>query len=143
MRLYDTEYKIEDYSNPEWRWKNFTLNELKSKGDNLVMFNEAAMDRLQALRDHLGIPLHIVSAYRSVAHNKAVGGKPHSMHLQAKAFDISLSNFDDPNILYQGAIDVGFHGFGFYQTFFHTDIGRPRYWNQAPQYVIDYIESIR
>mgnify|MGYP003667875523 CR=1 FL=1 len=28
------------------------------------------------------------------------------------------------------AIAVGFKGFGYYQTFLHVDLGRPRFWGQ-------------
>ncbi len=52
------------------------------------------MDKLQALRDRLGKPLIVRSAYRSPEHNRAVGGAPGSKHMQGTAFDIAMSNHD-------------------------------------------------
>ncbi|WP_372521356.1 D-Ala-D-Ala carboxypeptidase family metallohydrolase [Pararhodobacter marinus] len=56
--------------------------------------NTEAMDKLQALRDRLGKPLIVRSAYRSPEHNRAVGGAPGSKHMQGTAFDIAMSNHD-------------------------------------------------
>lgn len=36
-----------------------------------------------------GKPLHVSSGYRTVEHNKAIGGAPHSNHLTGKACDFS------------------------------------------------------
>lgn len=46
---------------------------------------------LQAIRDHFNKPIIITSAYRTQAHNKAVGGSANSQHLYGKAADIQIS----------------------------------------------------
>lgn len=46
---------------------------------------------LQAIRDHFNKPVIITSAYRTQAHNKAVGGSTNSQHLYGKAADIQIS----------------------------------------------------
>lgn len=47
------------------------------------------IERLEVLRSICGAkPLHIVSGYRSAAHNKAVGGATRSQHLYNTAADI-------------------------------------------------------
>ena len=91
--------------------------------------NEEALDKLQALRDCLGKPLIVRSAYRSPAHNRAVGGAARSKHLDGTAFDIAMTNHD-PVAFEEAARPVGFKGFGFYPRsgFMHIDLGPARQW---------------
>jgi len=112
-----------------WRWPNFSPEEIACRGDDTIRINEQALDKLQALRDHLGVPLIVHSAYRSSDYNRQVGGAKHSMHLQGAAFDISMANHD-PVGFEAAARAVDFTGFGFYprQNFMHIDIGRARQW---------------
>jgi len=112
-----------------WRWPNFSAQEIACRGDGTIRINEPALDKLQALRDRLGTPLIVHSAYRSPAYNRQVGGAEHSMHLQGAAFDISMANHD-PVAFEAAARAVGFTGFGFYprQNFMHIDIGPARQW---------------
>ncbi len=112
-----------------WRWPNFSPEEIACRGDGTIRINEPALDKLQALRDHLGVPLIVHSAYRSPAYNRQVGGARYSMHLQGAAFDIAMANHD-PESFEAAARETGFTGFGFYprQNFMHIDIGRARQW---------------
>ena len=95
----------------------------------MIRINETALDKLQALRDQVGAPLIVNSAYRIPDYNRQVGGAKHSMHLQGAAFDISMANHD-PVSFEAAARAVGFTGFGFYprQNFMHIDTGRARQW---------------
>ena len=54
----------------------------------------AEVDKLQALRDRVGKPLIVRSAYRSPEHNRAVGGAPASKHIQGTAFDLAMANHE-------------------------------------------------
>jgi len=49
------------------------------------LINEPALDKLQSLRDRLGKPLIVRSAYRSPEHNRAVGGATRSKHMNGAA----------------------------------------------------------
>jgi uncharacterized protein YcbK (DUF882 family) len=60
-------------------------------------------------------------------HNKDVGGKQLSQHRLGRAFDISIEGKSKEFIL-QKAQEVGFTGFGFYNSFLHVDTGRKRTW---------------
>ena len=62
-----------DVLDSAWRWHDFSPAEIACRGTANLLINEPALDRLQALRDALGKPLIIRSAYRSPEHNKAVG----------------------------------------------------------------------
>ena len=117
----------DDYPLGQWRWYSFRPYELRSKSDNKLMVHEPSMDKLQALRNLLGIPIKLTSAYRSPAHNKKVGGAKHSKHLKAKAYDVPMDGHD-PAQFEAAAREVGFTGFGFYEksNFIHIDTGPPR-----------------
>lgn len=114
-----------------WRWNNFSPAEIACRGSGSLRINEEALDKLQALRDRLGKPLIVRSAYRSPAHNRAVGGAPRSKHLDGAAFDIAMANHD-PVAFEAAARAVGFLGFGFYPRsgFIHVDLGPARQWGE-------------
>lgn len=84
------------------------------------------MNRLQAARTANGRAFDILSAHRCGLHNARVGGAPLSQHLKL-AVDIALSGHD-PGHLMKSCQEAGFTGFGFYTTFLHIDLGRPRHW---------------
>jgi zinc D-Ala-D-Ala carboxypeptidase len=112
-----------------WRWSNFSPTEIACRGTGQLKLHPAALDKLQALRDRLGKPLIIRSAYRSPEHNRAVSGAPRSKHMEGTAFDIAMSNHD-PVVFEAAAREVGFLGFGFYPRsgFIHVDLGPARQW---------------
>ena len=112
-----------------WRWPNFSPAEIACRGTGKLLINEPALDKLQALRDRLGKPLIVRSAYRSSEHNRAVGGATRSKHLDGAAFDIAMANHD-PVAFEAAARAVGFLGFGFYPRsgFIHVDLGPARQW---------------
>ena len=76
------------------RWPNFSPAEIACRGTGKLLINEPALDKLQALRDRLGKPLIVRSAYRSPEHNRAVGGATRSKHLDGAALDIAMANHD-------------------------------------------------
>ncbi len=120
-----------DVPTSAWLWPNFSPAEIASRDSGALKLNTQAMDKLQALRDALGKPLIVLSAYRSPAHNKAVGGATASKHMLGEAFDISMTNHD-PVAFEAAARKVGFLGFGFYPRsgFIHIDLGPARFWGE-------------
>ena len=128
MRTYE---HYNDYPMSAWRWPSFSPQEIACRGDAKLAVDGAAMDKLQALRDRLGVPLIVNSAYRSPEYNRRIGGAPRSQHMEAKAFDISMANHN-PAVFEAAARAVGFTGFGFYQrnNFMHIDTGPAREWGE-------------
>jgi zinc D-Ala-D-Ala carboxypeptidase len=114
-----------------WRWPNFSPAEIACRGTGQIKLHPAALDKLQALRDRLGKPLIVRSAYRSPEHNRAVGGAKASKHMDGTAFDIAMSNHD-PVQFAEAARAVGFLGFGTYPRsgFMHIDLGPARTWGE-------------
>lgn len=54
--------------------------------DNMVNVAEY----LETVRNHFGVPIHVLSCYRSPAVNAAVGGSPNSAHRFAHAADFTV-----------------------------------------------------
>lgn len=84
-------------------------------------------NNLQVLRDTLGKPVHILSGYRTPAHNAAVGGAKASQHLVAKAGDLRVEGMTPAQLHAQieeliaaGKMKQG--GLGLYPTFVHYDV---------------------
>lgn len=118
-----------DLPESAWHWPSFSPAEIACRGTGALKINTEAMDMLQRLRNRLGKPLIVISAYRSPAHNRAVGGAPASKHMLGTAFDISMANHD--TVAFEAAARaVGFLGFGFYPRsgFMHIDLGPARCW---------------
>jgi hypothetical protein len=121
-----------DVPQRNWRWQNFSPAEIACRGTGQLKLHPEALDKLQALRDRLGKPLIIRSAYRSPEHNRAVGGATRSKHMDGTAFDIAMSNHE-PVAFEAAARAVGFLGFGFYPRsgFIHIDLGPARSWGET------------
>lgn len=109
-----------------WPWPNFTTTEMACRHCGRGYHCPEFMDRLQAAREAVCRPFHILSGHRCALHNARVGGAPLSQHLQLAA-DISLYGHDR-HYLRAACQRAGFSGFGYYTTFLHIDLGRPRQW---------------
>ncbi len=120
-----------DVPERDWRWKNFSPAEIACRGTGQLKLHPEALDKLQALRDRLGKPLIVRSAYRSPEHNRNVGGAQRSKHMDGTAFDIAMTNHD-PAAFEAAARAVGFLGFGYYprSNFMHIDLGPARQWGE-------------
>lgn len=106
----------------EWdkdRWPNFKAEKLACPLSQQLYLDPYSLDCLQSARHVIQKPFIINSAHRSIEHNKDVGGRPNSAHLQI-AFDISLHKHDR-NQLRRVLGNCGFTRFGLYQTFIHVD----------------------
>lgn len=60
---------------------------------------------LSILRGSYGKPIFLNSTYRSPEYNKAVGGKPKSLHLEFNAIDFTVTNKKDLPKLWQTLIE--------------------------------------
>lgn len=91
---------------------------------------------LYQLAQRWGQVIRINSAYRSPAANSNAGGANTSFHMTGKAFDCSISGRQNQIMFMNLAYQVGFRGFGAYNTFTHIDTrggaaswGNFRYYN--------------
>jgi len=78
-----------------------------------------------------GLPLTILSGYRTAAHNRAVGGARHSQHVEGRALDLAppktMTVREFFHIIHGLTRDVAsLGGIGLYPSFVHIDC-RPTY----------------
>tara|TARA_R110000796_G_scaffold21706_1_gene63792 strand:+ start:2946 stop:3299 length:354 start_codon:yes stop_codon:yes gene_type:complete len=102
-------FKIEEFESPD----------LPGSGE---FMDPVLLEMLDHTRMLYGKPINISSGYRTIAHNKEVGGVPTSSHLLGLAVDIRCANsrerFDLINVL----LKKGFNRIGVGSTFIHVDI---------------------
>ena len=119
--------------------ENFSLHEFRCKDgtdvpEELLESVQLLADNLQKLRDRIGVPIKVVSGYRSPEYNKRCGGVKRSQHLLATAADIRASTYSSSEL--QGVIigmikaeELHQGGVGVYPTFVHYDVrGRAARW---------------
>jgi len=90
------------------------------------LMNKVLVEMLNEVREKFGKAIIINSGYRTVEHNKKVGGKSDSSHLKRLAVDIVCSNSVDRFKLYDILREVGFKRIGVGKTFIHVDIDKDK-----------------
>jgi hypothetical protein len=88
-----------------------------------VMFDSELLEKLDYLRNLIGEPIKITSAYRCESHNDRVGGKSNSSHLKGLAVDVKI--FDSAyrfKVLNTCLQEELFNRIGIAETFLHLDI---------------------
>lgn len=85
---------MEDFMTTDSYWKYFTREELKCKcgkcGSDGKEMKKGIMEPLDMLREKLGFPLVITSAYRCKWWNHVNNGSLKSAHLGGQAVDINI-----------------------------------------------------
>lgn len=113
-----------------WPWIYFLPKEIACKGTGKLLVDPMSMSKLDVFREIIGVSFTPNSAYRSEEHNKNVGGAPNSYHRKGQAFDIPIKKGMSREDIHRVAKQVGFTGFGDYNSFVHIDTGRARYWDK-------------
>ena len=103
--------------------RHFTLDEFDSpdapgSGANM---DADFLEMLDEARHRCGIPFKINSGFRTVNHNKKVGGVSKSSHLRGYAADIACSSSRDRFHIVRALLSVGFDRIGIGATFIHVD----------------------
>lgn len=122
-------------------WKNFSRKELECKcGCGKMEMDSDFMHDIQRIRDRLGFPFVVTSAYRCEAHDRSVGGSSspgHGPHTTGRAIDIAIRGANAWKLLQAAAGDF-FRGIGVNQRgdrrFIHIDdikddTKRPALWS--------------
>jgi len=104
-----------------FKLKEFDSPDEKGSGSKM---SEELLSMLDIARKKFGKPIKINSGYRTVTHNKNVGGKPSSSHLKGLAADISCKTSNDRFKLINVLIETGFNRIGVAGTFIHVDIDK-------------------
>ena len=89
----------------------------------------------EALRAAVGLPLVVLSAYRSPAHNRRVGGARNSQHVQGRALDLRPPRgWTSTELAAVARAIPEVRGLGLYDNFVHIDVrpvDRIVVWNGA------------
>ena len=110
--------------------RNFTVREFACKdGSDPVFVDTDLVALLQAVRNHFNKPVVIISAYRTAAHNRAVGGAAYSQHLYGRAADIRVSGVSTEQLAaFAETLLPGTGGVGRYpeKGFVHVDVRKAK-----------------
>lgn len=109
---------------------HLTWRELACKDGTPYPINDGTIIKLtnmfESIRSLYNKPIKVVSAYRTVSHNKKISGARNSQHLLGKALDLKPPNGITVDIFYNdiksNAKLFGIGGIGKYKTFIHVDI---------------------
>ena len=126
----------------DWDIKNFTANDLKSKGNGRVVMNKKALralDKAASRHQEWGHPpirlTNMVRAsrnggYRDPAFNAKSGGSETSRHQFGDGFDIWTSGWTEQQRIQilANLYNVGFRGFGHGKANIHADTWKKRRW---------------
>jgi uncharacterized protein YcbK (DUF882 family) len=111
---------------PNFHIREFKCNDGSKVPEALEANVRLLATQLQALRDHIGIPIHLNSAYRTEAYNASIGGSPKSQHKLAKASDLTTQKYTPKQLatiikklIKEGKMMQG--GVGIYPSFVHYD----------------------
>lgn len=104
--------------------ENFRTKEFRCKcgGCKTALIDDVLVAQLQAIRNHFGKSVNINSGYRCTIQNKAVGGDPHSSHMQGMAADIVVTGIK-PKEVAKFAESMGIVRVGLYDSFVHIGSG--------------------
>ena len=92
-------------------------------GSDPIFIDTDLVNILQKIRNHFGKAVTITSAYRTPAHNKAVGGTTYSQHLYGRACDIKVKGVAPKKVAaYVEKLMPNKGGIGIYKTFTHVDV---------------------
>ena len=85
--------------------------------------NPVLLDKLDELRESIGVPIYVSCGYRCPEHNLEVGGVENSQHVLGNASDIYTDNLSVDELA-NAAVDTGFDGIGRYydSQFVHVDV---------------------
>jgi uncharacterized protein YcbK (DUF882 family) len=113
---------------------HFSEEELACPCCGACNVTQELVDALNKLRDLAGAPIVIDSGYRCAAHNAAIGGEPHSYHMQGMAADIRMAPRNGHDVARLADQIEAFHGFGAAPLWCHVDV-RPtpdkHFWGYA------------
>jgi uncharacterized protein YcbK (DUF882 family) len=106
---------------PHFIWSEFLDPDIPLPPDWVLNHLRQLATKLEQIRQRLGnLPITIHSGYRTVQHNRSVGGRVQSFHLIGMAADFSVAGL--PAYQVQSHLIDWPGGMGCYQNFTHIDI---------------------
>lgn len=104
--------------------KNFVDTEFMCPCCKKIKISYDLVDRLQIVRELIGVPITVTSGYRCKTQNKKVNGYEKSLHMQGLAADIKVRQ-DKMQDLKDICKKVFYDkGVGIYPNHVHVDMGK-------------------
>ena len=109
--------------------KYFKLSEFDSPDEigSGSKMDKQFLEKLDYARHNANIPFKINSGYRTVEHNRNVGGRSSALgssHLKGLAADIQCLGSRERAIIIKSLIEVGINRIGIGKTFVHCDVDK-------------------
>jgi len=95
--------------------------QIQSNTIDFSLIKNSTLKMLNIAEKKLGESLIFSSGYRTVEHNRAVGGVPNSAHLRGYAVDILIYSSNHKKRLIKALRSAGFKRIGIYQDHIHAD----------------------
>lgn len=128
VSVYHVPTEGDTFITPHFRVKEFACQD----GSPICLVHPSLAKTLEAIRNAIGAPIIINSGYRTVAHNRKVGGAGNSMHMYGVAADISCPSKTVTQLRAACEQVLGqTGGYGKYKTYCHVDIRiKPARWQK-------------
>lgn len=104
--------------------KNFKTREFKCPCCNVIKYDKDLVDRLQIIRNIMGIPITVTSGYRCKSFNTKIKGYEKSLHMEGIAVDIKVEKgrLKELDTLCKAVFYKS--GVGTYSNHVHVDLGK-------------------
>lgn len=108
--------------------EHFKANEFACKdGTDNILIDSQLIEVLEKIRNHFNAPITVNSGFRTVKHNKNVGGAKASYHCKGMAADIAVKGHSPKEVAKyaDNILDKG--GIIQYTNFVHIDVRESKY----------------
>lgn len=108
----------------DWRWPNFTPEEIRCSHCSELVLDPEAMDKLQRAREEFRRPVRVASGYRCPLHPIEKAKPAPGPHTSGAAFDVYPHDMTLFNQWFQALAHQGLFRFGFSPGIFTLHTGR-------------------
>lgn len=108
--------------------EHFKANEFACKdGTDNILIDSQLIETLEKIRNHFGTPITINSGFRTVKHNRNVGGAKASYHCKGMAADIVVKGHNSKEVAEYASSIMKQGGVIRYTNFTHIDVREEKY----------------